>query len=99
MIDCTGLREEQVLVALFNYSRLENKYVPLKIKILHLNVEMTETKAKQRLNNKGKYVDYFEGVCIKTDFGKFPMLSETLFDENMESGEGSMEKVVNSLRK
>ena len=98
IVDCSGLTKEQVLVALYRHSLLNNQKVPAPLRMMMAKTDMgiTEDEA-ERVLASSQYIDYFKAVMIKTDFSKFPLLDSRFFD--IDTGSGSMSCVVDSLRK
>lgn len=92
VVDVSDLDLAQLLIALwensspasfFRYSTLPSPYKPSRENTL----EFLE---------KTKYIDYFEGRCIKIDFSDPTQVNPWLYNRDM--GAGAFERIANKLR-
>lgn len=98
-IDISGIDKAKLLAALHNGTR------PLAMGVLRARGDMSEADAKDyiaRQQHDGRGVvwfDYVHGRPIKIGFDGNTMLRADLYDRDAPGGQGSAERIVDSLRK
>ncbi len=78
---CIGFKKEDLLMQLYN-SNIKNNFI-------------THDEARKILNDNMDYIDYLNGVAIKTSFKNFPLIDYKKFDDY--HGKNAFIKCVNGM--
>jgi len=99
MVNIKGLNKAEVLIALFNNSKIQGLNAQMvAMGIMEKPKDMTKEEAQSILDRMGKekYFDYLNGKVMKVDLSSDDEFEEWLYDRD--NGKGSAEKAINSLR-
>jgi len=103
IVDCSGLKEEDVLDQLFDYSVIHNPNVPLSLGFAMKSAEDTiklaimEDNCEEEFLKLSQLLKIVKLMTVQTDFDKFPFLDSDVFDKN--NGNGSMLIAIIALLK